>query len=215
VDGPNLYAYVNNDPLNWTDPMGTTILPWGDDNGTDDDIYIDDPVGDIFGIPSGDPEMDDVVFDENDPMSSGQSAGDCPQNIVDSVTLSTELFVVLNPNEAEDRGRQIADEVRIKVQVMFAGEGLWHTRGDAWRHAEWSRRMTEDLGEGWAVIFGYEHEIEGVLGIDRKKRQMLDETLMDLHNNRVGRRAGRLGVPVDVEDLRWDLPTHHDGGGVY
>jgi RHS repeat-associated protein len=26
VDGPNLYAYVNNDPLNWTDPMGTTIL---------------------------------------------------------------------------------------------------------------------------------------------------------------------------------------------
>jgi RHS repeat-associated protein len=78
IDGPNLYAYVNNDPTNWVDPMGTTILPWGDENGTDDDVYIEDPVGDIFGIPSGDPEMDDVAISENGAMNSGQSAGDCP-----------------------------------------------------------------------------------------------------------------------------------------
>jgi uncharacterized protein (TIGR02594 family) len=77
IDGPNLYAYVNNDPTNWVDPMGTTIMEW-DGSVVDDDIVIENPttIFEDFGtIPA---ENDGVKIEPNAPVESGQSAGDCP-----------------------------------------------------------------------------------------------------------------------------------------
>jgi RHS repeat-associated protein len=71
---------------------------------------------------------------------------------------------------------------------------------DAMRHAEWSQRMTDELGGGYAWLFGTGHEITGTL-----QGQPLDEMLMDLHDNSIGRQAGRDNLPIDTDNL-WTLP---------
>lgn len=68
--------------------------------------------------------------------------------------------------------------------------------GDATRHSEWMRRTTEETNTFTAWLAGTGHEFQNVL-----KGQPLNELLMDLHNNSVGRRAGRDKVPVDPKDL--------------
>lgn len=68
------------------------------------------------------------------------------------------------------------------------------------RHAERMRRTTQETNSCTAWIAGTGHEIEGLLG-----GQPLNEMLMDLHNNAVGRNAGRNSTPVDPGKL-WTLP---------
>ena len=80
IDGPNMYAYVTNDPINYIDPMGTTILPMNDPGILEGDTTIPDPVGDVFDTPSGSPEMDNIVMSDPGPINSGQSGGDCELN---------------------------------------------------------------------------------------------------------------------------------------
>jgi len=67
---------------------------------------------------------------------------------------------------------------------------------DARRHSEWSRRMAEELGTGWAEIIGTGHEIDGLIN-----GSPLDETLMDLNNNAEGRDASESGRPVNEDNL--------------
>ncbi len=76
--------------------------------------------------------------------------------------------------------------------------------GDAQRHSEWMRRTTEETNRFTAWAAGTGHEITGLF-----KGQPLEEALMDLHNNSVGRDAGADGVPVDPSDL-WTLPLNGD-----
>ena len=74
--------------------------------------------------------------------------------------------------------------------------------GDAMRHAEWMRRTTQETDTFTALVAGTGHEIEGTL----KKGQPLNEMLMDLHNNSVGREAGRNNSSVNLSNL-WTLPS--------
>lgn len=64
------------------------------------------------------------------------------------------------------------------------------------RHAEWNRRMAEEINSLIAFLVGWEHEIEGLL-----TGQPLNEMRMGLHNNRVGRQAGENGKQVCPTDL--------------
>lgn len=75
------------------------------------------------------------------------------------------------------RARQIADEELRKHRGH-------NDCDDAVRHAEWNRRMTEELGYWYALTFGIGHEIEGLF-----EGQPLQEIRMDLHNNSVGRNS--------------------------
>jgi hypothetical protein len=72
--------------------------------------------------------------------------------------------------------------------------------GDALRHSEWMRRATKETNSCTAWIAGTGHEVEGLFG-----GQPMNEMLMDLHNNGVGREAGRNARSVDQCKL-WTLP---------
>jgi hypothetical protein len=73
--------------------------------------------------------------------------------------------------------------------------------GDAYRHAEWMRRTTAETNSCTAWIAGTGHELDGMIN-----GQPWDEMMMmDLHNNGVGREAGREGAPIDGSRL-WTLP---------
>ena len=74
--------------------------------------------------------------------------------------------------------------------------------GDAMRHSEWMRRTTQETNIFTAWVAGTGHEIEGTL-----KGQPLNEMLMDLHNNSIGRQAGGNNSSVDPGNL-WTLPLN-------
>ena len=95
-----------------------------------------------------------------------------------------------------ERTRQIANEELVKRPNSH------NDIGDAMRHAEWMRRTTEETNAFTAWLAGTGHEIEGTLN-----GQPLDEMLMDLHNNSVGRQAGRKNSLVNPGNL-WTLPLN-------
>jgi RHS repeat-associated protein len=74
---------------------------------------------------------------------------------------------------------------------------------DAIRHADWSRRMEVEIGPFTAWSSGVGHEIEGIFNRPKGMTigQYLNESLMDLHNNSVGRNAGASGAPIDNSQL--------------
>jgi len=76
---------------------------------------------------------------------------------------------------------------------------------DARRHSEWMRRTTIETNSCTAWIAGTGHELEEILHWRARDREPFDELMMDLHNNAVGRGAGRNASPVDSSKL-WTLP---------
>lgn len=73
--------------------------------------------------------------------------------------------------------------------LQIAEEELRKRRGhndceDAMRHANWNKRMAEELGYWYALLFGAGHELEGLF-----QGQPFQELRMDLHNNSAGRNA--------------------------
>lgn len=95
-----------------------------------------------------------------------------------------------------DAAHRIADdEKRLHV-------GHHNDLGDAERHAEWSKRMADDLGPGFSTAVGIAHEIQETppswLG---GRGQPLSEMVMDLHNNAEGVRASRGGREINPEHL--------------
>jgi hypothetical protein len=92
---------------------------------------------------------------------------------------------------------------------------IWNGPVDAWRHAEWNRRMASDpqVGPTFAAIVGVGHEVqnlyEKVTGQGtpgQTWKQFAQESLMDLSNNRFGRTQAELGASVI---------SHNDPGLVY
>jgi RHS repeat-associated protein len=73
---------------------------------------------------------------------------------------------------------------------------------DAMRHAEWMRRTTQETNACSAWLAGTGHELDGLLN-----GQPWEETIMDLHNNAVGRNAGSNSTPVNPGKL-WSLPNN-------
>ena len=89
-------------------------------------------------------------------------------------------------------------EARRIAQEELMKKPLDHNNmGDALRHAEWGRRMVEEINLITSILAGYGHELEGI-----RDGQPFSETMMDLHNNAVGREAGKQGLPVNPLDLR-------------
>lgn len=88
-----------------------------------------------------------------------------------------------------------------KEELAKRGRGNHNNEGDAMRHAEWNRRMTEELGASRAWAFGTAHEIDGLI----YHNQPWNEAMMDMHNNAVGRAAGSENRPVDKSKLRKGL----------
>lgn len=86
------------------------------------------------------------------------------------------------------RALQIADEELRKRQGH-------NDCSDAMRHAMWNKRMTEELGHWYSLLFGMGHELQDIL-----QGQPLQEMRMDLHNNSVGRNAA--GGPINQSDLQ-------------
>jgi RHS repeat-associated protein len=68
---------------------------------------------------------------------------------------------------------------------------------DAMRHADWSRRMSEEIGPFTSWSTGVCHELQGMA-----EGQPMDEMQMDLHNNAVGRAAGEAGTDIDISQLQ-------------
>ena len=91
-----------------------------------------------------------------------------------------------------DKAMEIARE-----ELAKRGRGNHNNEGDAMRHAEWSRRMTEEIGPMRSWAYGTAHEVEGLI-----HGQPMGEAMMDLHNNAVGRAAGRAGKAVNRNDLQ-------------
>jgi hypothetical protein len=69
--------------------------------------------------------------------------------------------------------------------------------GDALRHYEWSRRMSEEIGPATSWISGVGHEVSGTM-----HEQPWNEMMMDLHNNMIGRRDVNSGAPIDQSRLK-------------
>lgn len=73
--------------------------------------------------------------------------------------------------------------------------------------------MTEELGSGWSNIIGTGHEVwDNSIKeqLYQGKPLKLDELKMDLHNNAVGRKAGRDGTLIQQNDLKSLKPLNTD-----
>ena len=92
------------------------------------------------------------------------------------------------------RARQIAYEELAKYPTSH------NDIGDARRHSEWMQRTTAETNTFTAWVAGTGHEIQGMLA-----GQPMNEMIMDLHNNAVGREAGRNGTSIDQSQL-YTLP---------
>jgi hypothetical protein len=87
--------------------------------------------------------------------------------------------------------KKLADKAESAAEKIYP---LWSQEdgpGDAFRHLYWSALMTVHLGFAMAKYVGDQHEnIEGDYQERVKKGDLHKRTLMDLHNNHVGRQIG-------------------------
>lgn len=74
--------------------------------------------------------------------------------------------------------------------------------GDANRHAEWSRRMYQEINPVTSYTAGYLYELENLV-----RGQTINETLMDLHNNAIGRTAAASNTRIDQSQLMVIVPS--------
>ena len=76
---------------------------------------------------------------------------------------------------------------------------------DAMRHAEWSRRTSEQANSFTAWYAGIGHELEGfwdnVIKGDMSAKDYLNEMAMDLHNNAEGRNANHQKRDINKDNL--------------
>jgi RHS repeat-associated protein len=130
---------------------------------------------------------DPIFFAGGDTNLYGYCVGD-PVNWVDDVGLKAGDWWDIPSNFK--RARDIGLE-ELKKRPMNHNDS-----GDAMRHAEWNRRMVEEINSFTAWTVGIGHEIEGLL-----QNQPWEEAMMDLHNNAEGRKAGNENRSVDSNDL--------------
>jgi hypothetical protein len=92
---------------------------------------------------------------------------------------------------------QRAHQIGMEDLGKRSGPGTHNTMEDAMRHAEWMRRTTEETNQLTALLAGLGHELQNL-----SQGGALKESLMDLHNNAQGIRAGRERKPVDRDSLQ-------------
>ena len=120
--------------------------------------------------------------------------------------------------EAWERALQEAGGDRAKAE-----RSLHNGPGDAWRHAEWSRRVAEEVNPSTSFVAGVGHEVwDGLgnvgrtifhpLGLSEAPYpwdQQYRESWHDLNSNRYGRSKGNM--PIEWGEPR--LPYGHGGPG--
>ncbi len=115
---------------------------------------------------------------------------DDPVNGVDPLGLAAGDWWDFSANLG--RAKEIAKE-----ELAKRGSGNHNNEGDAIRHAEWSRRMTEEIGPSTSWAVGLGHEVGGLV-----KGQPWSEAMMDIKNNAEGRAAARDHKPIDLNKLQ-------------
>jgi RHS repeat-associated protein len=154
-------------------------------------IYDNDTGLTRFGVRDYDAEVgrwtnkDPIGFNGGDSNLYGYVLQD-PVNLVDPFGLAVGDWWDLPANYG--RAREIANE-------EYANwSGHHNDLGDAMRHYEWSRRTTFETNSFTSFTAGWAHEIEYFFKRGSiPANQYLQESLMDLHNNALGRESGRKG----------------------
>ncbi len=94
--------------------------------------------------------------------------------------------------------------IRLQEEMIYPGR---NNHSDAMRHAEWSRRMAEEIDPGFSRAVGIGHEITGMFPHrDPAAKgwlpgQRLSEARMDMINNTEGIRSWQEGRPIDPKRL--------------
>ncbi len=91
-----------------------------------------------------------------------------------------------------------AQKIGAEEKRNFAGHH--NDLGDAMRHATWSKRTVEETNLFTAWSAGLAHEIDNLINDHGPWR----ETLMDSHNNQIGRDAAVNSTQIDQSYLRTD-----------
>jgi hypothetical protein len=100
--------------------------------------------------------------------------------------------------QAVEQGRSRLERAEIIGQQELAKRPFAHNdTEDGMRHAEWTRRMSEEIDPFISWVVGTAHEVSGLL-----KGQPLEEARMDLNNNAEGRAAASEGRAVDPRRLQ-------------
>lgn len=118
---------------------------------------------------------------------------------VDSVRITATEGELLD-NLQWDRGlvgldafKDIRDEAFDVSEARYEGAGAEDGHQDAFRHAYWNARMTQEFGLEFATAFGTAHE-----GVPDNPS---DREAMDLYNNEVGRRIASAHPDASPQEL--------------
>ncbi|EHR61618.1 WXG100 family type VII secretion target [Saccharomonospora cyanea] len=104
-----------------------------------------------------------------------------------------ELFRQLRPDEMYTWYR-VQQEAYVVSEERFPHlEHTTHSHTDAFRHAYWNARMTQEFGEEWAEAFATSHE--------RRATNDMQSEAMDLHNNELGRQIAVQNPDASPEEL--------------
>jgi RHS repeat-associated protein len=138
-----------------------------------------------------------------------------PDGLMAALAWNTVTAPFAQARELADRTREDAKAI---AAMMSGGDRniatslLWNGQLDAWRHAEWSRRMASDpkIGGFMAGVIGTGHEMENLVqkltgngAPGQTWTQFYKESMMDLTNNKTGRKIANDSVgTIDVSDPR-------------
>lgn len=94
--------------------------------------------------------------------------------------------------------------IRLQEEMIHRGR---NDHDDAMRHAEWSRRMAEEIDPVTSQLVGIGHELEGSFAhrptwLFKGTAQPASEAMMDMRNNAEGIRSFREGRPIDPRRLQ-------------
>jgi len=184
--GPNLYAYVLNDPANFTDPSGMVMC-----DGQPADVCgkrdrctagwtCDSNIGLLAGLAGAalSQLLRDAAFGEGGAGASNEPS--CPAAPVGAMGAKTENQVALTrPGWQTFNAYRSSRISTAETEARFSGEDLHNGPGDAWRHFRWNFAMAQSMGSGAAAAYANAHEVSG--------GGPATENAMDLRNNAMGR----------------------------